>query len=491
MKIGTYRDRQLSLSHKNRRFCCGRKTPVRSFPANSMWGPSAASVGTSLLSLLFVISPAKAQLNPAQDALAGVPGKNTTQTTMAVDAIGVACPRGGNTPAFQQRCNAVVGAALADNNTGTLNALQQVSPEQTLAPQVQGTRVSGGQVTDMAAIVTSRLAALRAGLSGTQVAGVDLTVNGQPVYFDGLASIEANGLTGGAASADSTGPLTKFGAFLNVTYNWGDVDSTFDQKGFDFNNWGITAGADYRFTHNIIGGAAFTFFSTDADFDRSAGNTQSDSYSGSLYGTFYPTERAFVDAIATFGALDYDIERRIGYSLSNDTVNTMTRGEPGGDQYYISVGGGYDFPAGQITVSPYLRAAYQQLDLDSYQETGGNGWAMAFDDYEATSITTTLGAQASYAVSTAWGVLVPQLRAEWVHEYDDAGDDITVAFLGDPARTKFTTFSEDPDRDYFNIGAEVAATFARGISAFLAYNALLGYSDITSNTLVGGARMEF
>ena len=125
----------------------------------------------------------------------------------------------------------------------------------------------------------------------------------------------------------------------------------------------------------------------------------------------------------------------------------------------------------------------------------GNGLGMRVADQELKSLTSVVGALATYAWSTKWGVLLPQFRAEWVHEFEDDPVEINAQFLnGPPTPTANSTFrlrGDQPDKDYANIGAGISGNFAQGVSGYLAYQTPVGYSRLTSHNFSGGVRWEF
>jgi len=171
-----------------------------------------------------------------------------------------------------------------------------------------------------------------------------------------------------AGSGDS--PFGKLGLFINGNITVGSRDETENEAGFDFDIGGITFGGDYRFTDNFILGGAFNYFHTDADFDDSAGDADSDAYSGSLFGTYYFSDQFYVDAIGTYGSIDYDMKRKIRYSIpsQNEFVNTTAEGNPDGDIRSFFLGAGYNFFWNEFTVTPYLGAEYIKLEVDAYRE---------------------------------------------------------------------------------------------------------------------------
>lgn len=56
---------------------------------------------------------------------------------------------------------------------------------------------------------------------------------------------------------------------------------------------------------------------------------------------------------------------------------------------------------------------------------------------------------------------------------------------------KFTVLTDNPDRDYFNIGSSLAVNLPEGRAGFLRYEYRLGQSDITDHTVELGARIPF
>jgi outer membrane autotransporter protein len=97
----------------------------------------------------------------------------------------------------------------------------------------------------------------------------------------------------------------------------------------------------------------------------------------------------------------------------------------------------------------------------------------------------------SIAISTGFGVLVPQTTLEYIHEFLDPQRKITFRFIDDLNRTPFRFENDRPDRDYFNLGAGIVLVLARGFSPFLNYRALVGYNDQRSHTVTAGLRVEF
>jgi outer membrane autotransporter protein len=431
------------------------------------------SFGVAIGAGLLIGTPAAAQMS--MDIADGIEDQlNPTELGLALVARD-ACNAGGNEEEFQTRCEALANAT--DNLQ--LVAIDELSPEQLAAQGSTGTKVSGGQMREISGSLVGRLAALRAG----PVAALELDWQGDKALYgvrDALAT--------GAAGEDG-GP--RFGAYLSGIYGTGNVNNTNRLLGFNYDLGGITVGGDVTFDKFALG-AAFSWLRAEADYKSNAGDVKTDSYNGSVYGTLFPIEGLYLDGIVTFGSTDYDTKRKVRYTVPGDTVVTNAKGDPDGDQVAVSGGVGYDVALGGLTVTPYFRAAYARIEIDGYSENGGDGWALRYDSQNIDSVTTTLGSEIAHAFSLPFGVLVPQLRGEWIHEYEDDDRRIGAIFTGDTStQGKFKLVTDSPDRDYFTLGAELAATFAHGFGAFAAYEALLGYEDVESHKLTFGGRIEF
>jgi outer membrane lipase/esterase len=267
-------------------------------------------------------------------------------------------------------------------------------------------------------------------------------------------------------------------------------------------------GADYRFTDQFILGAAFGFASTDADLDSSGGSLDTKQYSGSIYGTYF-FERLYVDGIVTIGGNTFDSKRNIVYSLPTvmiqgtqgiptgaTPVNQTAKGDTDGINYSLGFGGGYEFRSGGFTFGPYGRLNYFNLDIDGFGESIDNtnpgfGLALEFRGQTVESLTTALGGQAAYALSTPVAVFVPQMLFEWVHEFLNNDRTLAANYVVDPQKIALNIVTDRPDRDFFNLGVGLSAVFQGGKSAFIYYQTALALEDVTKHDIVLGIRLAF
>lgn len=432
---------------------------------------------------LIILALSTPQLSIAQTTATYDPGLfNSTQRNLlgTIDSISARCiPQADSEfQTFTDFCNQIFSLREIDfNSEQGRSIVQQLSPEQVIQQGTQATRITAGQLGLVESSLKNRMSKIHTSHQvNIQTSGFQLYRNGQSVSELGGAAGDDFGLFG-----------HNLGVWLNMNIRVGDVNNTFEQIGFNYDNYGFTGGADYKLTKDLVLGGAFSYLRSNADFSRNQGETTTDTYTGSIYGTYYFWDNFHLDAIASYGGNQYDTVRRINFQ----NVSTEASGSTGGNQHAYSLGVGYDFSHGAFSLTPYFRGNYIGLSVDSFSENGGAGWGMAFSDQNVDSWTTTLGGETSYAFGLPFGVVIAQFRAEWHHQYKDGSRNIGASFVDDPTGQRFNIVSQSADRNFATIGTSLSGTFADGLSGFVSYDVMLGYQDISSHSINFGARMEF
>ncbi len=413
------------------------------------------------------------------------------------DTIATVCPSGAAEPQLQEDCNQLVGAAMGDPESAKAasRALAQVTADQASAPVDAAHTSIYGQSRN----VGTRLAALRGGAMGVSMRGLAMSINGKTLPVGRMAQAlldELAGAKGGAAGSDSIFDTTRLGVFVNGSFSGGSKDRTINEAGFDFDAISLTLGLDYRFKDNLVGGIALGYDSNDTDLENDGGYLDTRGYSLSLYGSWFEPSGLYLDGLISWGWNDYDQARAIRYQLGNVKVDQKAKASFDGTQWSASIGGGYSMNKGAWSFGPTARLEYIHASVDSFDEhmsqpnAPGGGWAVHVDDQEMDSFTSQIGAEVSYVTSQSWGVLIPSASIEWVHEFKDNPGDVRGYFLQDTSRTWFSLPTDDYDNDYFHIGLGASAQFANGISGFIQYRQLFGYSDLDAWSLNLGVRME-
>ncbi|WP_197491391.1 autotransporter domain-containing protein [Methylomonas methanica] len=318
-----------------------------------------------------------------------------------------------------------------------------------------------------------------------------ININGETIPV-GKALMTALGpARGGAAGDDPNDQLFRdspLGFFLKGQFNVGEKANTSSERGFKADRKAVTFGMDYSIMDELVLGAAFGYGSTDTNYNLNSGSMSADAFEFSSYGSYFLPQSFYIDWIMSYALHSFDINRRIQYTGFDNTATSAVNG----DQYGFSLGFGKDFALQSFVINPYVRLDYSKTKVDSYQESGGGGLAMEFAGQSIDSATSTIGGQASNAISTSWGVLSPGVRFEWVHQYLDESRLIQARFSQAAAGAgTFAVKTDTPDRDYFNIGTSLALSLPEGRAGFLRYEYRLGQAYITDHTIELGARIPF
>ena len=330
-----------------------------------------------------------------------------------------------------------------------------------------------------------RLLSLRRGGPAASAGGLSLNIEGQPAPV-GLAASQGFSLFKGTGASADPSPFGNLGVFANGLGTFGDQRSSSREPGFDFHTAGMTAGADYRVLPNLVLGGAIGYGSMKNEFDANAGDVSAQGFALSAYAGF--TLGGFhADGIFTYGWMYYDTERNIFVPTGRVTA----KASPGGDQLAFGANTGYDWSFGALTIGPSLRVTYVNVGVDSFTEKGGGAFNLRVRSQNQESLTTSLGGEVSYAISVPFGVLTPLVRFEWEHEYLGGSRLVSGTLVADSTQTLFGIRTNNPDRDYFNLGVGLTGTFRSGVSAFFYYESLLGRDRITNHSFTAGVRFEF
>lgn len=433
------------------------------------------------------------------------------------------------------RCNEMVmTAAELQGNTSVTRSLQigesellaimnQISGEELLGQGTLSTRVTNGQFSNIA----GRLNAVRLGgasaAMGGRVAATgthDDPDRNMPGYTD--VSFGGRSLSGGGAQDDADIAGSRFGWFLEGSFNTGEREQTASEDGFDFDATSVTLGLDYMFNSGVVG-VSVGIDDYDAEFATnlvvSGGSVEVEGTSGSLFGAFY-RDQWYVDGIVSIGTLDSDTSRTAFYVSNNPAClpacpgeNDTLLGETDGD--YVAAGAtiGYDVNAGNWEITPALSVAYRDISMDGYTETDpmGGGLTLSYADQTIESLKSILGISFTGNYSRSFGILSPQIRLEWHHEFEDDPARLIAKYaienqLADAGVTgaagagNFTLsqciscFAINGDKIDTNFGVMsfgLSAVFSQRIQIYGVYDALVAMENLESNAFSLGIRGQF
>jgi outer membrane autotransporter protein len=165
---------------------------------------------------------------------------------------------------------------------------------------------------------------------------------------------------------------------------------------------------------------------------------------------------------------------------------------PNGEQWSVSLGGGYNYDLGGMSLVPFARLGYIWVRNDSFSENEpGAGLGLDVSQRTVESLQSALGATISTTVSSSAGVFTPYFTAQWMHEFKNDSPSILAKYVNDPLNTFFFIPSATPTRDYAMLIVGSGVTLPNGFSGFLQLGAAAGLKDATNYSVVAGLRKEF
>jgi len=397
-------------------------------------------------------SPTVTSITPASGPTAGgtavtITGTNFTGAT-AVTIGGVAATGFTVASATSITVNTPAGTAGAKNivvttagGTGTGTGLFTYAASATKANPTKDSTVRGqvaAQVTSVSNFVGAQTSNLSSHLSrlhsnAANISGyndVSLNLHGEIQQFKGIAdALVAEWATSKpylVASNDANIPASTmqeieneksnrgvFGVWFEGKLNYGSINANTSNN--KFTSSGLTTGMDYLLRDNLIVGAALGFGWDETKVDVQGTKTTSISPSISIYGSYKPTENAYID-----GSLGYGFT-----SLKNkrwqSTDSVLVAGDRRANSLFgsLSIAGNYAIYAARI--EPYVRGDFMYSKLNAYSETGNSTNLLSYNAMSFNSLSVSGGALVYYDINTSVGTFTPRLKGEYSSTNNSGG----------------------------------------------------------------------
>lgn len=297
--------------------------------------------------------------------------------------------------------------------------------------------------------------------------------------------------------------IAAHGARFDRTRGFTDAE----ERAIDGDSRGLDVGVDYRLSDTASLGAVLGVERSDADFaseapgrnftpQRNAGSADIDLTMLSLVAAFALGTDGYLALSGGYGSSDGTFRRTSVFQESTRTLtqrNTDVRGRADGSLRWLGIDGGRDFVREDWSYGVHGGLTWARSATDAYSEVdvSGTGLAMRFEGIERGSLLGVVGGSVGYTFSTADGVWVPQLRAQWQREFDDDAETVDASFLLDASGGRYRLQGERPDRSHGELGFSVVVVFGGGWNAFVDYSRLLARDDFDRDRISAGLTRDF
>jgi uncharacterized protein YhjY with autotransporter beta-barrel domain len=310
----------------------------------------------------------------------------------------------------------------------------------------------------------------------------------------------ATAAAGGSGATFSTSNQSRWkglGFFASGLVESLNREITTFQDGYTSTIFGFSGGVDYRLSRNVVAGLVGSFSNTDGDF-KGGGTFSTNTYGGLAFASILPTDSTFIQLTAGYTRNNYLVSRLATAQVNsvalgnNRTVDSFASSNSNGDVLNLGALTGYDHPIGRFLIGPRAGVNYSQTHIGNYAENGGGGIGLQYDDQYIHSFQSTLGIQGSTAYSTKFGVMVPQVNADYIHEFANSQRHIGVQFTEDQRAnpTRFAFQNEVPVRNYFNLGTGLIAVLRNGWQPFVNFRAMVGNNQFNDYAGTFGLRID-
>jgi outer membrane autotransporter protein len=281
-------------------------------------------------------------------------------------------------------------------------------------------------------------------------------------------------------AARAADPDAGWGMFLYGNAIFARQGATANSPTSRFTTTGVTFGVDRRFTPNFLAGVFGGYSHTNADLDDIGSTTKIKTWLVGTYASYYH-QNLYVNGAFIYGSNAYESTR-----MALGTSNTS---DPHGDQFAVQGAVGADYRFGNWIVTPELGAQFTTVRVEGFTETGPAALAVQAD--RADSFRSSLGARVQYERLTAWGLLIPEWRVSWQHEFLDKERDVRASFVDQAFPGTFATTTAGAGRDFGVFGTGLSAAVAERSLVSINYDFKIGDHDFTAHQISGRLRHLF
>jgi len=266
-----------------------------------------------------------------------------------------------------------------------------------------------------------------------------------------------------------------------------DIGSMDTQNGgrSKFSSTGLTMGMDMLWNRNLIVGMSLGYAQGKTTMDDLGSDSKSKMWSGSLYATYRPAKKWFIDALLGVGSLGYDNHRW------DDQNSLLLSGNRHGTVAYGSFSLTRELELQQFRLHPFGRFDMSQTMLNQYSEAGSI-MALTYNKstYTTTSFTGGLEVFKDFYISA--GLLSPSVKLQVTHRTSgDANQSIYYTDMGANSTNYSMLVSSGTPEDVQSFGLALNFKNHYGLQSNLSWLGSIGGSAYRSNSIRLDVRMGF
>lgn len=214
--------------------------------------------------------------------------------------------------------------------------------------------------------------------------------------------------------------MTQYGMGGNAT---GDGNA----HDFNYNIYGFAVGTDYNLSDDTIVGMAlgYSYFNVatqDVDGHANVNNVDLGVYAREYFGNLW-----FL-GIAAASMGQYDVNRTIAFPGIVRGASSSADGAQGATYWEV----GYSWNVGAWAVQPLAGLQYIYNYRHDTQETGAGAIDLNVNASNVNSFRSVVGSRFVRPIETRRGILAPEFRGMWIHEYESQNFIVSSSFAGIP-----------------------------------------------------------
>ncbi len=287
-----------------------------------------------------------------------------------------------------------------------------------------------------------------------------------------------------SARKEIRAPQSRWGLFADGGAALGSQRSSSHQTGYNFTLGGLTLGADYRLTDNLLVGLATGYSHTASGFSGAGGRVALHAIPVNAYAAY------FSGSLYAYGSLGYalnlfNLKREINFA----GISRTAAGSATGNQFNLYGEAGYDLKLRRFILTPSATLAYSALWVGGFSEKGAGALNLRVAPQNAGSVQTGVGGRLTLPLKVGQVLVVPQGYAFYQHEFADDSRGLRAGLS--QGSSTFSWQTDAAGRNFALVGASLTLGIKENLYAQVNFSSDVGRGNSTAHYFNAGLRFEF